>query len=73
MCEYTRENKGSRRENAPDGNAAVHGDVDSGPSKSEPAGGGQDFFPLGLHSLMGSKHEADRAVDRQTDRQITGA
>lgn len=71
LCEYTRENnKESGRENAPDGNAAVHGDVDNGPSNREPAGGGQDFFPLGLHSLTGSQQEAERAVDRQTDRAL---
>lgn len=68
LCEHTRENnKESGRENAPDGNAAVHGDVDSRPSKGEPAGGGQDFFPLGLHSLTGSQQEAERPADRQTD------
>ena len=60
-------NKHSGREDGPDGNAAVHGDVDSRPSKGEPAGGGQDFIPLGLHSLTGSRHEAERPADRQTE------
>lgn len=62
LCEHTRENnKESGRENAPDGNAAVHGDVDSRPWEGKPAGGGQDFFPLGLQS------QKDQQKDRQTE------
>lgn len=39
MNEKKRENnKQSGTEDAPDGNAAVHGDVDSRPSEGEPAG-----------------------------------
>lgn len=68
LCEQKRENnKQSQREDAPDGNAAVHGDVDGGPWKREPAGRGQDFVPLGLHSLTGSRQEAERPADRETD------
>lgn len=69
LCEHTGENnKASGRENVPDGNAAVQGDVDSRPSKGKPAGGGQTFFPLGLHSLTGKiSGQTDRQTDQKTE------
>lgn len=38
-----------------------------GHRKGKPAGGGQDFFPLGLCSLTGSQEDAGRPANRQTD------
>lgn len=41
-----------------------------GHRKGKPAGGGQDFFPLGLCSLTGSQEDAGRPANRQTDRAL---
>lgn len=61
--QYLCEEKTIKR--APDGDAAVHGDVDR-PCKGEPAGRGQNFLPLG------TRRPQSRASRRQEDQWTDG-